>query len=94
MTGTGNGFFSGDSAPDGFEVVAANAEPDGEGEVVYAAPSVPEPSTLTLIGLHLSRQFSPCDSAALQQRKIKAASKKPTDRGPLRRARFFATLCI
>ena len=49
MTGTGTAFFSGDSAPDGFEVVAANADLTGEGEVVYAAPSVPEPSTLTLM---------------------------------------------
>jgi hypothetical protein len=51
MAGVGTASFSGKSVPDGFFVVAGTADVTGVGQVVYEDPSVPEPSTLTLMGI-------------------------------------------
>jgi hypothetical protein len=51
MSGTGTASFGGTyfSDLDALDLISGTADVTGEGEVVYAAPSVPEPSTLTLM---------------------------------------------
>jgi hypothetical protein len=50
MEGVGTGSVGGNFFPPlGFFLISGYADVTGEGEVVYAAPSVPEPSTLTLM---------------------------------------------
>jgi hypothetical protein len=50
MEGVGTGSVGGNFVPPlGFFLISGYADVTGEGEVVYAAPSVPEPSTLTLM---------------------------------------------
>jgi len=55
MAGVGTASYSGYSVdppfPDGFRVVDGTADVTGVGQVVYEDPSVPEPSTLTLMGI-------------------------------------------
>ena len=54
MAGTGTASFSGDAVPGGVSVVSGTADVTGVGQVIYEAPSVPEPSTLTLLGIGIA----------------------------------------
>jgi hypothetical protein len=63
MAGTGSASFSGIPVnADAVLLINGGASLIGEGQVTYEAPSVPEPSTLSLLGiagiaLILGRQF-------------------------------------
>ena len=56
MAGAGTASFSGRPGPesDEFYLIYGTADVTGVGQVVYEAPSVPEPSTLTLLGIGIA----------------------------------------